>query len=330
MTRLLSLPDGFPLPGMNPTLDDADTMHAGQDAHYLAVGLSALRAIEAALGGRTPRAILDLPCGFGRVTRMLRARYPRARITACDLDRPGVDFVAAQFAARAAYSVENFAALDLGETYDLIWVGSLVTHLSEAQSRAFLAAMARHATPRTVLVVTSHGPSIALGLQSWGYGLDHLSVRGLLDDYRAHRYGHRGYGGGEGYGISMTDRAWWQRAVAGGKLRLDDYIERGWDDHQDVVVLGRRGQASLAAARLARRLRGPFGTPAWEYPPPPLPEIPEPERFDAGYYLGAYPDVAAAVRAGSFVSGHDHYLRLGRAEGRRPYPDVPPIPAAAP
>ena len=73
----------------------SDIMYEGDMARYLRVGLSGLKAIEAAIQ-RCPRraikTILDFPCGAGRVGRYLAARYPEARITACDLDREGVDF----------------------------------------------------------------------------------------------------------------------------------------------------------------------------------------------------------------------------------------------
>ncbi|MEN9783377.1 MAG: Ubiquinone biosynthesis O-methyltransferase [Pseudomonadota bacterium] len=41
------------------------------------------------------------------------------------------------------------------------------------------------------------------------------------------------------------------------------------------------------------------------------------DAFDEQYYLDAYPDVAAAVQMGMFTSGREHYLRHGRAQGRR-------------
>ncbi|HEX6010927.1 MAG TPA: class I SAM-dependent methyltransferase, partial [Geminicoccaceae bacterium] len=41
------------------------------------------------------------------------------------------------------------------------------------------------------------------------------------------------------------------------------------------------------------------------------------EGFDESWYLGAYPDVAAAVARGVFASGLAHYRDHGRAEGRR-------------
>lgn len=38
--------------------------------------------------------------------------------------------------------------------------------------------------------------------------------------------------------------------------------------------------------------------------------------FDEVFYLETYPDVAAAVRAGKFVSGRDHFAAYGHQEGR--------------
>ena len=152
----LTLPASYRFPSMVTELADDDAKYDGRDGHYLSVGLSALRAIEDALGDAPapPRRILDLPCGHGRVTRVLRARFPDAAITVCDLDRGGVDFAAARFGARGVYSVEDFRELDLGEAFDLIWVGSLVTHLPELHTRRFLDCMARHMAPRSVLVAT--------------------------------------------------------------------------------------------------------------------------------------------------------------------------------
>ena len=40
--------------------------------------------------------------------------------------------------------------------------------------------------------------------------------------------------------------------------------------------------------------------------------------FDEAWYVDAYPDVRDAVAGGTFESGHDHWLRFGKAEGRMP------------
>jgi SAM-dependent methyltransferase len=263
-----TLPASFRFPSMVTEVAEDDAMYDGRDGHYISAGLSALRAIEDALdeAPAPPRRILDLPCGHGRVTRVLRARFPEAAITVCDLDRGGVDFAATRFGARGVYSVEDFRALNFGESYDLIWVGSLVTHLPEQQTLRFLDCMARHMTPRSVLVVSSHGGRVEARLRSWNYGLDraHVEARlrswnygvapeavsGLLEDHARTGYGYRDYPGGQGYGVSLISREWVAETLSGGPLRLQRYSEAAWDDHQDVIVMRlREGEAGWSAPR---------------------------------------------------------------------------------
>ncbi len=310
-------------------VSDGDTMHDGRDEHYLAVGLSALACISDAMAGRQPRRILDLPSGFGRVTRLLRAQYPRAAITVCDLDRPGVDFAAAQFDARPAYSVEDFTTLALGETYDLVWVGSLVTHLNERQVRAFMAAMARHMRPGGVLVASAHGPGIADALHDWGYGLEPSAVAGLLDDYGGVGYGHRGYGGGDGYGISITDALWWQEATATGPFRLAAHLPKAWDEHQDIVVLRRGIGLPRWMAKFAKQRGGqPPDTAAMALREQTSRCDASLRSFDAAFYLADNPDVALAIADGHYASAFQHYWRRGRFEDRLPHAPAATLAAA--
>jgi SAM-dependent methyltransferase len=246
----LTLPASFRFPSMVTEVAEDDAMYDGRDGHYLSAGISALRAIEDALDGAPPRRILDLPCGHGRVTRMLRARFPQAAITVCDLDRGGVDFAAARFGARGVYSVEDFRGLDIGESYDLIWVGSLVTHLPERQTLRFLDCMARHMAPRSVLVASSHGARVEARLRSWNYGVAPEAVFGLLEDHARTGYGYRDYPGGRGYGVSLISREWVAETLSGGPLRLHRYSEAAWDDHHDVFVMRlREGEAGWSAPR---------------------------------------------------------------------------------
>jgi SAM-dependent methyltransferase len=258
----------MPLPKVDLAVADGDKMYLDSDAHYLSVGLSALEVIERALGGAEPSRILDLPSGFGRVTRFLRARYPRAAITATDLDRDGVDFCATRFGARAAYSVRDFCELRLGETYDMIWVGSLITHLPALQTGQFFEAMARHMTPCSTLVVSLHGPSIIPRLLDSGYGLQPAEAAAVVAEYEQTGFGYRDYAGGgdeeygvalsnEHYGISLIGEAWLRDALPRWGLRLDDYAVRAWDDHHDVAVARLRDAPPpprTSAGRFGRRM----------------------------------------------------------------------------
>ncbi len=321
MKRALSLPEGFAFPRLIREIADQDSMYDGRDEHYLSVGASALDCMRTALRGRVPRRILDLPCGFGRVTRFLRAEFPRADITVCDLDRDGVDFCAATFGARPVYSTEDLAGLQIPGRFDLIWVGSLITHLSLGQTGALLDALAAILSPGGTIVASAHGPSIAAGLRNWGYGLEPPQAAGLLRDYGDTGYGHCGYGGGAGYGISLTDQLFWTQYFNSKMLVMVNYETKVWDGHQDIVVLRRRGlkarlrgflwplrvpdKSMLLAARRAASAHDPWLA-----------------AFDSACYLKANPDVAAAVAAGHFTSASQHYWQHGQFEGRSVAPDT--------
>lgn len=246
--RELRLPLGFPLPTMITEVADGDTMYDGDEEHYIAVGKSALRVIEAALRDLPiPRRVLDLPSGYGRITRVLRARFPEAAITVCDIDRAAVNYSATRFGAHAIYSVGDFRLLDLNGVYDLIWVGSLITHLPEQQTRRFLDCIARHMWRGSTLVISSHGDLIAERMRSGiHYGLGTKVIADLLDQYRRGGYGYGDYPGRTGYGISIISRRWFEDVFEGSPLRLENFVAAAWDNHQDVLVL------RLAADHAAR------------------------------------------------------------------------------
>ena len=246
-TRQLRPPPEFANIRLDLTVSKADTMLLDNDAHYLSVGQSALSAIQRAIGDAEPRTILDLPCGFGRVTRALRARFPHAWMTVSDLDRPGVDFSARTFDARAAYSVRDFRDLELGEKYDLIWVGSLITHLPAVQTRFLLSALGRHLSPNGVALVSLHGPNILPRLRQTGYGLPPGSAEKVIAEYERTGYGYGDYEGGadlygvsltnDNYGISVSSESWMEATLQDLGLKLDNYEVQTWDNHHDVAVI---------------------------------------------------------------------------------------------
>ena len=132
------------------TVDPRDTMQATDNPEqYFDLGRRALELIhfssELCDKPHYP-AILDLPCGHGRVLRWLRAHYPYARLTACDLDRSGVDFCAQQFGATPVYSQADLHQLPFTAQFDLIWVGSLVTHLRQDRWLATLDCLVKWTT----------------------------------------------------------------------------------------------------------------------------------------------------------------------------------------
>jgi SAM-dependent methyltransferase len=232
-----------------------DGMNVSTDDVYFGYGLGALAYIRLALhaaGADEPRNILDLPSGYGRVLRMLKAAFPDADLTACDLDRAGVDFCAETFGAIPAYSADDPSELRLAGDYDLIWCGSLLTHFDAAGWRRFLPWFEQQLSEGGVLVFTTHGRLHAEEIRS---GRNVFPVTDLAELVAAHErdgFGFQRYIDSEAdYGISLASPAW----VCGELERCPDlellmYTERGWRDRQDAVACVRRPDHVRSAAMI--------------------------------------------------------------------------------
>jgi len=130
------------------------------EAQYFYGGRSALKAcIEAlfACNNELPKRVLDFPCGHGRGARFLRAAFPDAALHVSDIDETGVRFCQEQFGAIGFPSQVDIEAIEFPSNIDLIWCGSLVTHLSEDRTRTLLRKLRNALSDRGVLLFTTHG-----------------------------------------------------------------------------------------------------------------------------------------------------------------------------
>ncbi len=124
---------------------------------YFRAGSSALELCLDALKGRTPQTIVDFPSGHGRVMRWLRQKWPAAALYAVEIDDEALTFCQTTFDAEPIRSTPGFATLELPQNVDLIWSGSLLTHLNVDAWRSFLRVAVAALAPGGVLVATTHG-----------------------------------------------------------------------------------------------------------------------------------------------------------------------------
>ena len=217
-----------------------DGMYDGDGVHYFKVGLSAISCINEAVacaGLTEVRSILDFPCGSGRVLRFLVHRFPEAEITACELERGPVEFCVRTFGARPAYSSLNLDEVSFESKFDLIWCGSLATHLNEAGIVALLQLFRRHLVAGGLMIFTTHGDFVPgrIVAREFDYGLTQEQINRIGIDYPRTGYGFEDYPGEKDYGVSLTSPDWIRARVRSlGRLREVYFKERGWDNHQDV------------------------------------------------------------------------------------------------
>lgn len=238
------------VPNVSRQIAPADGMLEGNRDHYFRVGHSALRCVRLAMlaAGRSGfDSILDFGCGYGRVLRTLRAAFPEARLTACDLLREGVDFCAREFAATPVYATREPERMPIEGAFDLIWCGTVLTNLRSSVWTGLLNLFQSILAPGGILVFTTHGRWVVERMRNRvsNYGLEEEVINGLLADYDRHGFGYRDYPPAvlrlakiEGdYGISLSSPAWICTQVEKlPDLRLLCCAERFWDNHQDMVA----------------------------------------------------------------------------------------------
>jgi SAM-dependent methyltransferase len=103
-------------------------------------------------------------------------------------------------------------------------------------------------------------------------------------------------------------------------------LERLFALEDEAMADGRIGSDFVAVAAVPKPLtlgeaaKRFVGRAAARFRPAPRNPVAAPDDppFDEARYLDANPDVRSAVAAGVFASGHDHWRRFGKAEGRAP------------
>lgn len=245
---------GFRLPGVlsstatevDRTIAADDEMPAADVAGYLGVGESALKAIRLALiAGRVaqPSRILDFACGHGRVMRWLRAGFPEAELTGADVNVGGVEFCSRQFGARGVPMASDGSTSQFADRYDLIWVGSLFTHLPLDRFVSLLGLCHDLLSTDGVLVMTVHGDLVAERMRGGAhYGYSPESIQNALEAYELTGFSFvRDGSDGPPYGITLSSPPWLCGLIGRyGDLRIAMYTEALWANHQDVVAAVRR------------------------------------------------------------------------------------------
>ncbi len=200
--------------------------------------------------------------------RYLRTEFPHAEITACDLLTDGVDFCSSQFGAIPVYSDPDPSRIPLArDTFDLVWVGSLMTHLDARGWSLFLAFFRDLLKRDGLLVFSTHGRQAhqRIANDDCLYGLDERRRNMILREYERIGFGYADHPGQDGWGISLSEPHWVCRLITSvPELRLTSVSEKSWDDHHDVFACvrdpdwqvkctrGQNGADSLAGKSQAR------------------------------------------------------------------------------
>ena len=148
-------------------------------------------------------SIADFACHYGRMLRCMRVALPNAELYAYDIDRPAVDFCAAQFGCIPVLTDWEPEKFEVSHQHDLVICVSLLTHTDKSFFSSALKLWERMLKPGGILLFTYLGERF---LDDWTAGkLDHYgrvdpSVRKQkVDEFYKSGHAFSGYDTGYSY-----------------------------------------------------------------------------------------------------------------------------------
>ncbi len=209
-------------------------------AEYIVSGREPVAHMEAALAraGRswaTVAEYLDYGGGYGRALRWIAAEHPAVHTSIAEVNVQAARFVAREFGSDALVVQPHQVVPHFPRSYDLIWVGSVMTHLDENDGRTLLTALANALGPNGVLVFTTHGHISPEWLPHYGPDTtaraDEIAAA-LVRDRIFFVPGVAGRNYPQTFHAPAAVRA--LIASVTPRLELLSHAPRGWGNHQDV------------------------------------------------------------------------------------------------
>lgn len=207
---------------------------------YLAVGKSAARTIVSVLVAssiKSVNSVLDFGCGHGRVARHVRALFPDARLAVADMNKPWVDFCAERYQAIPIVTQRDIRQVTIPGTFDLVWVGSVFTHIDYARMRVLFRTLIHALNSGGLLVASFRGPA-TMDVSRFGTGVSRENWDKIVSAFDRDGVGYEDYG-------LLDWPEWGQSLISAGKVAelgyglsvpLIFFSEMGWSQRQDIAA----------------------------------------------------------------------------------------------
>jgi hypothetical protein len=215
--------------------------------HYMYGGRSGLKCIIDALVAAEvglPKSIFDFPSAHGRVTRFLRVAFPESELWAGDLNVDGVDFCATHFGAKPFYSSPDLLTVTLPRKFDLIWCGSLASHLPEPQCQALFALLLGSLNENGILCITTCGRGMQWAHENLFKTIDEPSYQKICSQLKERPFGfapysyqYGSYASAENYGMAFLYPSWLENNILSPTIQVLQFREKAWHGAQDVWCL---------------------------------------------------------------------------------------------
>jgi SAM-dependent methyltransferase len=248
LTNYLDIYRRYEANGFSRVLNPQDSEFSGDLDNYFSIGRQGLEMCINALitlNIPAPKSILDFPAGSGRVLRHLAACFPEAKIHACDLYEHHLEFCKNEFGAEISVAHANPEENKFPCTFDLIFIGSLLSHLPLPGMQAILRLVAKSLNDGGIAVMTTEGRFTVHAQQNrwklvsdelFGCAYESFKKDGFgFVDYTNHRSQFHKQ---ENYGFALAHPSFVTKQICETEgLRLVSCTEFAWNSHQDCYVV---------------------------------------------------------------------------------------------
>jgi len=230
-----------------------DMLHNNNITHYESVGRELAEYVKKSATDLHQCYILELPCGHGRVTRWLKAYADEMHFNlhSYDVLPDAIDFQR-KYINPCSYLISPpFTEYNeiKDRMYDIAVMGSLITHLSEADSCKILSEISNKLKHDSKFIITTHGMRSYQKLKlSNIYQTSEEDREVLIKKFESDEFGFVTYKKdhslearttdfiGDSYGISIIPPIWIKRQLDSLGFECVESVEGGWDNHQDVFI----------------------------------------------------------------------------------------------
>lgn len=187
-------------------------------------------------------SVLDFASGYGRLTRVLAQKLPRDRIWISDIYAEAVAWQAKAFGVHAFPSAADPGLIRHERTHDIVWVGSMFSHLPAPLFHQWLSRLWSFVSPRGVLCFSVHDET----LLPEGEAMDETGLR----YFRTSESGSLDH---DIYGMSYVTEAFVGEAISqltpGGGPKWRRFF-KGLYENQDLYVVA-GPEADISTLRVA-------------------------------------------------------------------------------
>ncbi len=174
---------------------------------------------------------LDFGCGCGRLLLALENRELDLSVTGCDVDERAIRWCQANLGRSTCVTNNALPPSPFKDgSFDLIWCGSVFTHLDEDRQDQWLTELHRILRTKGILLASVHGP------YCWEPRLPpraiaKLKARGII-------FARTGFDAGihpNWYQVAWHTEKY-IRGHWGSIFEIRDYIPQGFSNFQDIIV----------------------------------------------------------------------------------------------